>query len=403
MFKNLIGVRDASVRRTFVGALMAGVLILPTLATAEDGPYEINAILGITGSSAFVGLAQQATLNALEASVNAEGGIKGQLIHFVVSDNQSSPQLTVQLTNAAVAKKAQALLVSGLLASCKAVEPMLQAKGPVEYCLSPSLYPAKDSFAFSAGISSHDFLVAELRYFRARGMHRLASITSNDATGQDADTQLDLVLGLKENKSVSLVAHERFAPTDLSAVAQIEKIKNAKPDMVIVWATGTPFGTILRNMRDTGFEIPVITSSGNMSLTQMKQYAPFAPKDVYFPGVGFQANLSATAGGKAAQTKFFDALKKSNMESDYLTGVAWDPAMIIIDAVRQLGTKATSDQIRRFILEQRSYPGISGIYDFKNGEQRGLSTKDVVIFRWDGQRSTWNAVSALGGTPSPSP
>jgi|GEM_PF-3965573 len=149
------------------------LVVLTVLATAsssggaQEEPYEINAILGVTGSSSFVGQAQQAALGALAASVNADGGIKGRPVRFAISDNQSNPQLTIQLTNAAIAKKAPLLLVSGLLASCKAIEPMLQTNGPVEFCLSQAIYPAKNSYVFSAGISTHDLLVTELRYFRA--------------------------------------------------------------------------------------------------------------------------------------------------------------------------------------------------------------------------------------------
>jgi branched-chain amino acid transport system substrate-binding protein len=380
------------------------LVVLTVLATAsssggaQEEPYEINAILGVTGSSSFVGQAQQAALGALAASVNADGGIKGRPVRFAISDNQSNPQLTIQLTNAAIAKKAPLLLVSGLLASCKAIEPMLQTNGPVEFCLSQAIYPAKNSYVFSAGISTHDLLVTELRYFRARGIRRIASITSNDATGQDADEQLSAVLGLRENKDIKLADVEHFAPADLSAVAQIEKIKSAKPQMLIVWTTGTPFGTVLRNIRDVGLDIPIVTNSGNMSITQMKQYASFAPAELYFPGAGFQANQAASALGKTAQARFFSALTKANLKPDFLTGTAWDPAMIVIDAVRQLGTNATAAQIRDFILAQRTYAGISGTYDFSDGKQRGLSAKDVVVFRWDVAQSTFVAVSALGGS-----
>jgi len=383
------------------GRLILAALTVLTVAassgSAQEEPYEINAILGLTGSSSFVGQAQQAALGALATSVNADGGIKGRPVRFAIADNQSNPQLTIQLTNAAIAKKVPLLLVSGLLASCKAVEPMLQTSGPVEFCLSQALYPAKDSYVFSAGISTYDLLVTELRFFRARGVRRIASITSNDATGQDADEQLAAVLALRENKDVTLADVEHFAPADLSAVAQIEKIKSAKPQMLVVWTTGTPFGTVLRNIRDVGLDVPVATNSGNMSIPQMKQYASFAPAELYFPGFGFQANLAATGLGKAAQARFFSALTKANLKPDYLTGIAWDPAMIVIDAVRQLGTNATAAQIRAFILAQRTYAGISGTYDFGDGKQRGLSAKDVVVFRWDLGQAAFVAVSSLGG------
>jgi branched-chain amino acid transport system substrate-binding protein len=134
-----------------------------------------------------------------------------------------------------------------------------------------------------------------------------------------------------------------------------------------------------------------------MSITQMKQYASFVPPELYFPGFGFQANQAATGPGKQAQARFFNPLAKANLKPDYLTGIAWDPAMIVIDAVRKLGTNATAAQIRGYILAQRTYAGISGTYDFGDGKQRGLSAKDVVVFRWDAQQATFDAVSAHGG------
>ena len=277
---------------------------------------------------------------------------------------------------------------------------MVQTTGPVEFCLSQAIYPVKDSFVFSAGVATRDLMVAQLRYFRAKGVRRIASITSADATGQDADDQLTSVLAMPENKDVALVDHERFAPADLSATAQLDRIKSAKPDLLIVWTTGTPFGTILRNIRDVGFDGPVMTNSGNMSITQMKQYASFVPRELYFPGVGFQASISANAKGKAAQTQFYAALKKVGLGPDYLTGIAWDPAHIIIDALRANGPTASADQIRRYILGQRRYAGISGVYDFGDGQQRGLSAKDVLVFRWNAATAAFEPVSQLGGKPA---
>lgn len=383
-------------------ALVALVALLvaagPRAGLGAEAPYEIDALLGLTGSSAFVGQSQQKTLLGLEAYVNAQGGINGRPVHFAIRDNQTNPAVTVQLADAAIAQKAPVLLVSGLVTSCQAIAGLVK-DGPVEYCLSPALYPAKDSFAFSSSVSTHDCLAAMLRYFRARGWKRIATITSTDATGQDADRNLADVLARPENKDVTLVDQEHFAPGDVGVSAQMAKIKAAAPQLLIAWTSGTPFGTVLRGIKDAGLDVPLATTNGNMTYAQMKQYAALLPKEVYFPGVAFLAGEAANPAMKRLQDAYYAAMKQQGIPPDTPSGNAWDPALIVIDAVRHLGTSATADQIRRYILGLHGYSGIGGVYDFRTGNQRGLGENAILVVRWDPAKETWVAVSRFGGAP----
>lgn len=367
------------------------------LSSAQP-PYEIDALLGLTGPSAFVGQSQLKTLVALEALVNKQGGINGRPVHFVIQDNQTNPQVTVQLANAVIAKKAPVVLVSGLVASCASMAGLIK-DGPVEYCLSPALYPPKDGYVFSSSVATKDLITAMLRYFRDRGLRRVAVITSTDATGQDADRNLADALTSPEAKDVVIVDQEHFAPTDVGVSAQIAKIKAANAQLVIAWTSGTPFGTILRGLKDAGLDVPVATTNGNMTYAQMKQYAGLLPRELCFPAVAFLADQAATPAMRAAQRAYYAAVKEQGLVPDTPSGNAWDPASIVIDALRHVGTNATADQLRQYILQLHGYAGISGIYDFRTGNQRGLGPKDVLVVRWDDAKATWVGVSRFGGAP----
>jgi branched-chain amino acid transport system substrate-binding protein len=359
-------------------------------------PYEIDAILGITGPSAFVGQSQQTILAGLEATVNQHGGINGTPIHFLIQDNQSTAQIAVQLANGDIARKAPVILVSGLLASCQAITPLV-ASGPVEYCLSPALYPASGGFAFSSGVSTTDSIVALVRYLRGRGWNQVATITSNDATGQDADKAIAAAFDLPENRSMRVVDTEHFVPSDLSVAAQIEKMKQAKPAAVIVWTSGTPFGTVLRAIKDSGIEVPVVTTNGNMTYQQMKQYAALLPSELLFPATGYLVGQAANPEMRAAQQRYFEAANREGLTPDNPSGFAWDAGTIVVDALRHFGTGATAAQIKAYIDDLHGYSGISGVYDFRNGDRRGLGVNDVLVARWDPSKSTWTAVSKFGG------
>ena len=66
-------------------------------ATAVD-PFDIDAVLPLTGANAFVGNEQRQSFEILQADVNRGGGVRGRAIRFIIVDSQSNPQVAVQLT-----------------------------------------------------------------------------------------------------------------------------------------------------------------------------------------------------------------------------------------------------------------------------------------------------------------
>src|SRR5471030_425783 len=102
--------------RTAILAALFCTSAVPSHAAGE--PYDINAVLSLAGSGSFLGKEEQQTLEAVEKLQNARGGIAGRKIHFIVQDDQSSPQVAVQLTNGIIAKHAPVILGSSLVANC---------------------------------------------------------------------------------------------------------------------------------------------------------------------------------------------------------------------------------------------------------------------------------------------
>ncbi len=237
--------------------LAAGMLVSGTAATAAD-PYDINVVLGLTGPATFLGSAEKLSLDALADSVNAKGGIRGRPVRFVYGDDQSSPQVAVQLAGALVQKHVPVVLGSSLAATCNAMGPLFK-NGPVNYCLSPGIYPDAGGYVFSASVSTRDLLIATVRFFRLKGWTNIASLNATDASGLDADREIAQIVALPENHGVSLVSAEHFSPADTSVAAQVAKIKASGAQALIIWVPGTPLGTALRGMKDAGLDIPTAT------------------------------------------------------------------------------------------------------------------------------------------------
>jgi branched-chain amino acid transport system substrate-binding protein len=388
-------------RTVFAFLLAWSFALVPFSGRAADTtPFELNVITPLTGTGTFVGKAVQESLGVLEGYVNKQGGINGRPVKFVYYDDQTNPQVGVQLANEILAKKPAVILGSGIVAICSAVAALTAANGPVQYCFSPGIHPAKGSYVFSSAVSTVDQIGASLNYFRLRGLTKIAVITSTDASGQDAENSINEELGLPENKAFTVVEREHFNTSDISVAAQMSRIKAAGPQALIAWSTGTPAGTLLRGAKETGLDIPILTTSGNLTYTQMAQYAAFMPKELYFPTIPSVGDVQVADKATREQIDAYHAaLAAAGLKADYPRGSAWDPALIVITAYRKLGTNATATQIRDFIDNLKGWTGINGPYDFRAVPQRGLGVNAAVVVRWDAAKGTWVGVSKPGGTP----
>jgi branched-chain amino acid transport system substrate-binding protein len=362
--------------------------------------YKINVILPLTGGAAFLGKGEQQAFQLLQAAVNKDGGINGQPLEFVFHDDQTNPQITVQIVNSILPDKPAVMLGSSIVAMCNAVAPLLK-EGPFDYCLSPGVHPAPGSYQYSTSADTHALIEALVRYFRSTGKTKIAFMTSTDASGQDAERGFDEVLKLPENAGVQVVERQRFNPKDVSVSAQIERIKAANPQVLIAWSTGAPIATVFKAVLQAGLTIPIGTTNGNQTYAQMDQYKSFLPKELYIPTSVFlphEGLFKLDPKVEEQQKKFYAAYKTANLKLDNMAALAWDPGNMVVEALRKLGPKATASQIKSYV-DSQNFAGVNGMYDFKAVPQRGLTVKNALVSRWDPSADTWVVVSEPTGKP----
>jgi branched-chain amino acid transport system substrate-binding protein len=387
--------------RSGIALCIALLLLAPSARGAANDPVELNAILSLTGTAAESGGEEAETLRAVESLVNKTGGINGRPLRMVIADDGSSPQIAVQLMNGAIAKRAPLVLGSSVTGTCSAMMPLVQANGPVMYCFAPGLIPTPSGYAFTASVSARDLVTMVLNYVRERKLNRLALLMTTDATGQELDRQFAYVLGLPENRGVTEVGHEHFNATDISVNAQVARIKALDPQMLVIWSIGTPFGTALRSVHDVGLQVPIMASAGDMTYAQMTQYAPFLTNETYFPATSaaIPAGMAPAGPVRQEQERFFGTLHARGIHPSFPHNLAWDPAMLVVSALRKLGPNATADQLRAYIQNTHGRIGIDGIYDFAGGNQRGVGLNAARLYKWDAAKRDFVMVARGNGKP----
>lgn len=384
----------------FAGAAFLAVLLALTAprASAAPEPFAINVMISQTGAAAFLGKEQVQSYTILEQLVNRSGGIRGRPLRFVFHDDQSSPQTGVQLVDGLIADKSPVIIGSSFAQVCAAVAPLVRENGPVLYCLSPGIHPVSGGYVFTSSVGTFDIVGVLMRFVREHHWNRIAFIASTDQTGQDFEGAFNLALRSRENDALRVVARERFAPGDITVGAQLARIKAGEPQAVFAWSVGTPFGTLLRGIGDAGLNVPILGSNGNMVYAQLAQYANFIPDQLYFPGTTSLAPGTIGPGPiRDKQALFFAAFKAAGIRPDNPNNTCWDPASLVIDAFRQLGTGATAAQIRDYIHGRHGWVGINAVYNFDDPEQRGIGGSALVMYRYDGKAANFIPVSRPGG------
>ena len=375
----------------------AGLLGAAPPSVSGD-PYNVYVLLPLSGSVSFYAVAQQQTFKAIEDETNRAGGIGGRPLHFVIQDDQSDPRVDVQLANGIIAKNVPVILGPTNTAQCNAVAPLVKTAGPVVYCFTPGAHPPAGSYVFSFGATTDYVVGASFHYLASRGLTRIATITSTDASGQDGDRMIDA--SMENDKQFTLVDREHFNPTDVSVSAQLTRIRAANPQAIVAWTTGTPFGTVLRAIQESGVNVPVLTTNGNYTWAQFQQYKDILPDELLIPAGPFNAPEQYTnKSQRAAIDTFYASLAAQGAKPDWGNNNCWDPTMIVVSALRKFGPSATAEQVRGYVANLQGFPGVNGTYDFKAEPQRGLNANSVVMVRWDKARGALVPVSRAGGVP----
>jgi branched-chain amino acid transport system substrate-binding protein len=366
-------------------------------AQTSTAPYELTAILPLTGTFAFFGAASQKTMSLVEDRVNATGGIHGRPLHITFLDDQSSPQLDVQYANGLIAKKTAVILGPAVTATCAAVAPLVAAAGPLMFCISP--YINTGSYVYVTAGTALDNAIVVLRYYKERGYKRFAMLNSTDASGAALDKAFEDAFALPQFASLSLIAHQHFSPADQSVAAQLSVIKAAAPQVLISWTVGSPFSTVIRGMHDSGLEVPLIANGANMTIAQIGQLAAIAPKELDFLTIPAAVTGSAVEPRIAKVQRDLDTMfARAGLKVDGGYANGYDMTILVMAALRNTPPDPTAAQMQTYFSHLHDFPGANAIYDFRFG-QRGSGQNGFELARFNASKNDFEPISKPGGAP----
>ncbi len=367
---------------------------------ASGTPYVIHAVLSETGVASELGGPEARTLKALAAYENTKGGIDGHPVQFEIQDNQSTPATAVSLATSLIASHINVLMDGSYGATDIPVDALAGSNGPFISDLAPTVRPKAGSMVFRTGTPMQEDFQVILNYLKAKGLTRIAAITSSDSDGTLGWTDLKGTLAQPQFSSFKVTSHQVFDPTAVSVTTQLSVIKDSNPQAILVWTVGSPFGTVLQGLSSLGMgSVPIFTSNGNADYGLLGHLSSLVPKSLYFIGEELYmppSEITNTAVRQQVQT-FDTVIQAAGGKPEAGYGLAWSAGSLVIGAIKKLGVQATAPQILQYMQSLKNSPGIYGLLNFSQQNHDGISTQFMHIFHFTG--TSFQPVSHGGGAP----
>ncbi len=177
---------------------------------------------------------------------------------------------------------------------------------------------------------------------------------------QETDGGISYLKELEKRMPVSFVAKESYVLTSTDYRTELTKIKNANPDVLLVFTQGDLGSTMLRQIKEVGITVPLVSSGTN-----------FPPKIVEASGDAAEGLYATFAmfdtGGYDKGDEFKNSYKsKFGEEPNYFIATTYDAINIVANAAKECGNDIGC--MRQSIAQIKNYSGLSSTITF---DERG--------------------------------
>lgn len=353
-----------------------GVSTSSSGTTTNKAPYTLGVLTSQTGGASQLGVGEMQGAQLAVEHINSKGGVNGHMLKLEIADDQSTPDQALSQARSLLSKNIVALIGPSVVANCKAVGPLVEQKGPVDYCLSPGIDAS--GYVWSASAKTDALAEETMNYWKAKGITKVAVINSTDGSGTDGGRAATAAAA---KVGVTVTAHVTYDPTAVSVTAQLQQAMASRPQALVVWATGTPMGVALKGIQQLGIKLPVMTTDGNLANAFLKRIADYTPDTLLIPATRdfWWESLPKSGAVYALEKDYHEKYQaKFGEVPDFGPGVAYDAVLVIAEALKKADSTDPA-KIRKALESIDGFEGVVGTYHMSSTDHRGLAVKDVAM------------------------
>jgi branched-chain amino acid transport system substrate-binding protein len=376
-------------------AVGAAIAFCATASALAAEPIKVGLVAALSGPSAQSGEAITRGLQLAIDEINAKGGLlNGRKLELVQRDDESSPP--------------KGLIAARELISDNVVAIFGGLDSPVSLAMIPVLNKEKRIYmgvwAAATGITHNgadpnyafrvsavdDLVDVKLLKFAHQkfGAKKAGLLLLNNPWGQS--NEKGLVAASKADPSIKIAGIEKYEPNDVDMVAQLERLKSAGADCIILVANAQPGAQVMKSRERMGWTAPVVSHWGISGGRFPELAGPTAGQADFVQTYSFFGKQGPVGQRVLAELekKYSQIKGPEDVFSPVGTANAYDAMHLLAQGIAQAGS-TDGDTIRK-ALEDLKTPdeGLIKTYTktFGSSNHDALGPDDYIMVHYAGDK-----------------
>ena len=331
----------------------------------DTGPIRIGALYNLVGSQAPLDIPSAHGAQLAVEEINQTGGILGRSVELILYDGRTDPQSLIVAASRLLEQQPVAVIGFSDTDQVRIAGRVLAPTG-IPFITSGAtspLLPEEIPRCYLACFGDNAQAAAAAEYAVSRVQSKRACIL------EDRSMEYALLLGDYFHQAFTtlggqILREEMFAGGETDFSRQIRAIGqlDPPPDLIYVACGPEDAGTIVRQLRESGLEQPVMGGDSFDSPTFLR-----AVKDMQ--NVAFTTHcLLDEQGGSQQMKQFISAYRQKwgVTPENAFAALGYDAIHLVANAIQQAGTTDEKD-LERALEETRDYIAVTGTISYGPG------------------------------------
>jgi branched-chain amino acid transport system substrate-binding protein len=378
------------------------VVALATIAVAvgastasggsSAGTILVGSIAGTTGAYGSTGVAMVNGATLAVADLNTKGGALGKKFKLQSYNDQASATLSSQLFRRLVSGGAVAIVGSGDTGPATSAMaqrlhvPNIGAVDDAGLTIYPN-GPTKPPFEWVWSWGLNTFAWGEIVGQYAR-THCKALAVLHDPSTYGRGGEAGVKIGYEKGRKLVLdetINEDWSTGATVGLTNEINKIKHAGADCVVVWLTPQDTARFSQTLKSTGTKLTVL---GNDEINADNTYASLAGAAANGAiGAMLKTDLNPNAAVKSFRARY---KARFHLDATPFAVANYDAIMMLGALIKKTGS-TDPDKLKDAFNNVKNFVGLQGTVSFSKQNHATITTKQLQLVKYDAKTKTWKA------------
>jgi branched-chain amino acid transport system substrate-binding protein len=366
-------------------ASLAAPLLALAAAPVAAQDLKVGVTVSATGPAASLGIPERNTFALMPQAIG------GRKVQYIVLDDASDTTTAVKNARKLITEDNVDVVIGSTVSpnSLAMIDVAAETETPmIAMAASHRIVEpvdAKRRWVFKTPQNDQQMAAVIVSHMLSKGIKTVGWIGFADAYGEG---WWNAFSSIAEGRGLKIIVNERYQRTDTSVTGQILKLVSARPDAVMIAASGTPAALPQKTLKERGYTGQIYQTHGVAN----RDFLRVCGKDcegTWLPTgpVVVADQLPADHPVKKAASAYVQAYEKVHGKDSVSAfgAYAWDAGILLQAAVpvalkmAQPGSKAFRAALRDALEGVKETPGAHGVFNMSSTDHLGLDQRAAVM------------------------